>query len=100
MTASGAASAANPPATAQVQLRDPCFYIFTSGTPGLPKASRMPHYRWMRSMAGVGQLAVPMRRDDVLYCELPLYHNHARTAVRRGGTEGCRQGRYVWGPSD
>src|SRR3546814_5353856 len=31
-TASGAASAANPPATAQVQMRDPCFYIFTSGT--------------------------------------------------------------------
>src|SRR3546814_5650163 len=78
-TASGAASAANPPATAQVQLRDPCFYIFTSGTTGLPKASRMTHYRWMRSMAGVGQLAVRMRRDDVLYCALPLYHNNALT---------------------
>src|SRR3546814_4861801 len=49
-TASGAASAANPPATAQVQLRDPCFYIFTSGTTGLPKASRMTPYRWMRSI--------------------------------------------------
>src|SRR3546814_6634803 len=62
-----------------VQLRDPCFYIFTSGTTGLPKASRMTHYRWMRSMAGVGQLAVRMRRDDVLYCALPLYHNNALT---------------------
>src|SRR3546814_5859013 len=62
-----------------VQLRDPCFYIFTSGTTGLPKASRMTHYRWMRSMAGVGQLAVRMRRDDVLYCALPLYHNNAFT---------------------
>src|SRR3546814_10603060 len=33
----------------------------------------------MRSMAGVGQLAVRMRRDDVLYCALPLYHNNALT---------------------
>src|SRR3546814_902933 len=39
----------------------------------------MTHYRWMRSMAGVGQLAVRMRRDDVLYCALPLYHNNALT---------------------
>ncbi|HET8881436.1 MAG TPA: long-chain-acyl-CoA synthetase [Solimonas sp.] len=76
---SRAASADNPPQTAQVQLRDPCFYIFTSGTTGLPKASRMTHYRWMRSLAGVGQLAVRMRRDDVLYCPLPLYHNNALT---------------------
>lgn len=76
---SATAAAANPSATAQVRLRDPCFYIFTSGTTGLPKASRMTHYRWMRSMAGVGQLAVRMRRDDVLYCPLPLYHNNALT---------------------
>ena len=76
---SRAASADNPSQTAQVQLRDPCFYIFTSGTTGLPKASRMTHYRWMRSLAGVGQLAVRLRRDDVLYCPLPLYHNNALT---------------------
>jgi len=68
-----------PPETAQVKLGDPCFYIFTSGTTGLPKASRMTHYRWMRSLAGVGQLAVRLRRDDVLYCALPLYHNNALT---------------------
>ncbi|MGH8446059.1 MAG: long-chain-acyl-CoA synthetase, partial [Solimonas sp.] len=76
---SATASSANPPDTAQVQLRDACFYIFTSGTTGLPKASRMTHYRWMRSLAGVGQLAVRMRGDDVLYCPLPLYHNNALT---------------------
>ncbi|WP_028009412.1 long-chain-acyl-CoA synthetase [Solimonas flava] len=73
------APAANPPQTAQIRLREPCFYIFTSGTTGLPKASRMTHYRWMRSLAGVGQLAVRMHRDDVLYCPLPLYHNNALT---------------------
>ncbi|WP_020649707.1 long-chain-acyl-CoA synthetase [Solimonas variicoloris] len=73
------APADNPPQTAQIRLREPCFYIFTSGTTGLPKASRMTHYRWMRSLAGVGQLAVRMHRDDVLYCPLPLYHNNALT---------------------
>ncbi|MFT4046442.1 MAG: long-chain-acyl-CoA synthetase [Solimonas sp.] len=69
----------NPPDTAQVRLGEPCFYIFTSGTTGMPKASRMTHYRWMRSLAGVGQLAVRLRRDDVLYCPLPLCHNNALT---------------------
>ncbi|NGY05459.1 long-chain-acyl-CoA synthetase [Solimonas terrae] len=78
-TESAAARADNPQQTAMIRLRDPCFYIFTSGTTGLPKASRMTHYRWMRSLAGVGQLAVRMRRDDVLYCPLPLYHNNALT---------------------
>jgi acyl-CoA synthetase (AMP-forming)/AMP-acid ligase II len=77
--ASATLPATNPPDTARVKLGDPCFYIFTSGTTGLPKASRMTHYRWMRSLAGVGQLAVRMRRDDVLYCPLPLYHNNALT---------------------
>ncbi|WP_028079691.1 long-chain-acyl-CoA synthetase [Solimonas soli] len=76
---SATASAAALPETAQVTLGDPCFYIFTSGTTGLPKASRMTHYRWMRSLAGMGQLAVRLRRDDVLYCPLPLYHNNALT---------------------
>lgn len=80
LRADGAAtSAANLPQTAQLRLGETCFYIFTSGTTGLPKASRMTHYRWMRSLAGVGQLAVRMRADDVLYCPLPLYHNNALT---------------------
>lgn len=69
----------NPPETARVRLRDPCFYIFTSGTTGLPKASVMTHYRWLRSMAGLGQMALRLKRDDVLYCCLPLYHNNALT---------------------
>jgi acyl-CoA synthetase (AMP-forming)/AMP-acid ligase II len=72
-------SATNPPETARVRLRDPCFYIFTSGTTGLPKASVMSHYRWLRSMAGLGQMALRLKPDDVLYCCLPLYHNNALT---------------------
>ncbi len=73
------AAADNPPETASIKLRQPCFYIFTSGTTGLPKASVMTHYRWLRGMAGLGQMAMRMRSDDVLYCPLPLYHNNALT---------------------
>ena len=73
------ASSANLPETASIRLRQPCFYIFTSGTTGLPKASVMTHYRWLRGMAGLGQMAMRMRADDVLYCALPMYHNNALT---------------------
>jgi acyl-CoA synthetase (AMP-forming)/AMP-acid ligase II len=72
-------SATNPPETARVRLRDPCFYIFTSGTTGLPKASVMSHYRWLRGMAGLGQMSLRLKPADVLYCCLPLYHNNALT---------------------
>jgi acyl-CoA synthetase (AMP-forming)/AMP-acid ligase II len=69
----------NPPQTDKITLRQPCFHIFTSGTTGLPKASVMTHYRWHRCLAGLGQLGVRLKRDDVLYCPLPLYHNNALT---------------------
>ncbi|MDI3258322.1 MAG: long-chain-acyl-CoA synthetase [Sinobacteraceae bacterium] len=69
----------DPPETAQVRLRQPCFYIFTSGTTGLPKASVMTHYRWLRGMAGLGQMALRLTPEDVFYCALPLYHNNALT---------------------
>ncbi len=84
----GAASN-NPPETADVRMKDPCFYIFTSGTTGLPKASVMTHYRWWRGMAGMGQMTLRLKQDDVLYCCLPIYHNNALTvswgAVLGGG---------------
>ena len=61
----------NPPSAA--------YYILTSGTTGLPKASVMTHRRWIQAMAGMGQLALRLRADDTLYCPLPLYHNNALT---------------------
>jgi acyl-CoA synthetase (AMP-forming)/AMP-acid ligase II len=73
------AATGNPPQTARITLRTPCFHIFTSGTTGLPKASVMTHYRWHRCMAGLGQLGLRLKQDDVLYCPLPLYHNNALT---------------------
>jgi acyl-CoA synthetase (AMP-forming)/AMP-acid ligase II len=73
--------AGNPASTREVQMKQACFYIFTSGTTGLPKASVMTHLRWVRSMAGVGQMAMRLRRQDVIYLPLPLYHNNALTVT-------------------
>ncbi len=72
-------SEANRTETQDIQLKDACFYIFTSGTTGLPKASVMTHYRWYRSAVSMGQLTMSMRPDDVFYCCLPFYHNNALT---------------------
>lgn len=76
---SASAPSGNPPEAGRIVMKAPAFYVFTSGTTGLPKASVMTHYRWMRAMAGLGQLGLRLRRDDVLYCPLPLYHNNALT---------------------
>lgn len=64
--------------TAQIVASSPCFYIFTSGTTGLPKASVMSHYRWLQAASGMST-AVRLSKDDVFYCCLPLYHNNALT---------------------
>ena len=83
-----AAPSHNPPETASIKLHQPAFHVFTSGTTGLPKASVMSHYRWHRSMAGMGMLGLRLRPDDILYCPLPLYHNNALT-VSWGATVGA-----------
>ncbi|AKU18635.1 AMP-dependent synthetase [Luteipulveratus mongoliensis] len=69
----------NPPVTAQITAKEKAFYIFTSGTTGMPKASIMSHFRWLKSYSGVGGLGVRLRPSDTLYCCLPLYHNNAVT---------------------
>lgn len=69
----------NLPETAAIVMKSPAFYIFTSGTTGLPKASVMSHYRWLNGMAGVGQTALRLKPEDIFYCCLPLYHNNALT---------------------
>ncbi len=73
------ASQQNLRQTRQVRASQPAFYIFTSGTTGMPKASVMSHLRWLRGMAGMGQAALRLRASDVFYCSLPLYHNNALT---------------------
>ncbi|MFT5807499.1 MAG: acyl-CoA synthetase (AMP-forming)/AMP-acid ligase II [Moritella dasanensis] len=72
-------SVLNPDSTAKIQLKHSAFYIFTSGTTGLPKAARMSHHRWFKSMAGMGMASLRLTADDILYLSLPLYHNNALT---------------------
>ncbi|MBO0852310.1 MAG: long-chain-acyl-CoA synthetase [Nocardia sp.] len=73
------APSVNPATTGAVLAKDRAFLIFTSGTTGLPKASVMTHYRWLRALGAFGGLGLRLRGDDVLYCCLPLYHNNALT---------------------
>ncbi|KAA0095291.1 long-chain-acyl-CoA synthetase [Mycolicibacterium sp. P1-18] len=75
------APATNPATASAVQAKDKAFYIFTSGTTGMPKASVMTHYRWLRALAGFGGLGMRLTSDDTLYCCLPLYHNNALTVA-------------------
>jgi fatty-acyl-CoA synthase/citronellyl-CoA synthetase len=81
----------NPGTTANIQMKQPCYYIFTSGTTGLPKASVMSHYRWHKSMAGMGLTSMRLTSNDVMYLSLPLYHNNALTVALAGilGAGGC-----------
>lgn len=64
----------NPVSSQQVYLDDPCFYLYTSGTTGLPKAGVFKHGRWVKTSTVFGLVALDMRPDDVVYCTLPLYH--------------------------
>lgn len=70
-----AASPANPDRAVRAGLRfgDTLYYIFTSGTTGLPKAAVMSHLRFVNAgevIGGIWQLGP----DDVLYNVLPLFH--------------------------
>lgn len=80
---------ADPAVTADIAGSEQAFYIFTSGTTGMPKASIMSHFRWLKSYSGLGGLGVRLRPDDTMYVCLPLYHNNAITvalgAVFAGG---------------
>ncbi len=75
------ASTYSPLERARVSLGDPCFYIFTSGTTGLPKAAVMSHMRWAKASAAFGKVAMHMLPEDTLYVSLPLYHNNALTVA-------------------
>ncbi|HHX84722.1 MAG TPA: long-chain-acyl-CoA synthetase [Actinomycetales bacterium] len=69
----------NPPEAAETVGKEKAYYVFTSGTTGLPKASTMTHHRWYRALAGFGLSGVRLKKDDVLLCPLPMYHNNALT---------------------
>ncbi|HMV72759.1 MAG TPA: AMP-binding protein, partial [Pseudomonadales bacterium] len=75
---------------AGIDNRRPCFYIFTSGTTGLPKAALINHGRFLSVGAGWCSV-VELSQQDVLYCALPLFHGSAlmslySTALYAGAT--------------
>ena len=83
----------NPATTAAVLAKDKAFYIFTSGTTGMPKASVMTHYRWLRALAGFGGLGMRLtsRRHPVLLpAALPQQRADGRAVV--GAQLGCDAG--------
>lgn len=63
----------NPPTTHSVQGKDGLFYIYTSGTTGLPKAVIFTNGRWTLAYGTYGHV-LNLKKDDVMYCTLPLYH--------------------------
>uniref|UniRef100_A0A673WK44 Very long-chain fatty acid transport protein n=1 Tax=Salmo trutta TaxID=8032 RepID=A0A673WK44_SALTR len=63
-----------PPCIPPKSFNDRLFYIYTSGTTGLPKAAIVVHSRYYR-IAAFGYHAFRMRRDDIIYDCLPLYHS-------------------------
>jgi fatty-acyl-CoA synthase len=72
-----AASPATPPDPgwrAGVTCKDRAFYIFTSGTTGLPKAANIAHLRMLYMMYGFAG-ALDAGPSDRMYNVLPLYHS-------------------------
>ena len=67
----------NLPETRTIQLKDLAYYIFTSGTTGLPKASVITHDRHCRMAMAFGEIALDMQPTDRIYVCLPLYHSSA-----------------------
>eukprot|EP00058_Branchiostoma_floridae_P009386 XP_002594874.1 hypothetical protein BRAFLDRAFT_86042 [Branchiostoma floridae] len=54
-------------------FEDTLLYIYTSGTTGLPKAAVVKNSRYFYMANAVHHL-FGLRKDDVVYCTLPLYH--------------------------
>lgn len=59
-------------------MNDKLYYIFTSGTTGLPKAAVIRHHRYIW-IGMILHYLFNIADDDVLYLTLPLYHNNAGT---------------------
>ena len=57
--------------------KDTLMYIFTSGTTGNPKASRISHVRYETACFPYKKTCLLDGKVDRVYCALPLYHSSA-----------------------
>lgn len=64
----------NPVETADNLLGGHAFYIFTSGTTGLPKAAVLSNRRYLSSALLAHKAALKCSQKDRIYVCLPLYH--------------------------
>nr|CDS29059.2 long chain fatty acid transport protein 4 [Hymenolepis microstoma] len=62
-----------PPVMKEPKITDTLIYVFTSGTTGLPKAAIITFTRYVFMSTAIHYLC-RIRRDDVLYIPLPIYH--------------------------
>ncbi len=67
----------NPTTTQQIKASQPYAYVFTSGTTGLPKASRQTHRKWLATYYWFGKVNMNLGITDVMYVPLPFYHTNA-----------------------
>ena len=67
----------NPPDTRAVTIASTAFYIFTSGTTGLPKAAVVTHRRMFTGAKLASNALLRLKRSDRIYNCLPLYHGTA-----------------------
>ena len=64
-----------PEAIKEVTAKDTAFYIFTSGTTGVPKAALFPNTKIVAASTNITRAGYRMNNQDCLYNCLPLYHS-------------------------
>ena len=50
------------------------FYVYTSGTTGMPKAAKINHLRFLGAGRGFASI-FNIKSSDKVYCALPIYHS-------------------------
>ncbi|MDX5584695.1 MAG: long-chain-acyl-CoA synthetase [Aureibaculum sp.] len=67
----------NPITTQQIKASQVYANVFTSGTTGLPKASRQTNRKWLATYYWFGKVNMNLNANDVMYVPLPFYHTNA-----------------------
>ena len=68
------ASTDNPAEAPDIRMGETAYYIFTSGTTGLPKAAVVTSKRVLPAAGMSSDFLMRLNRDDRVYNCLPLYH--------------------------